>query len=180
MLLPIVKQSKKNTNIVNGLSIILPLAVALLIGIRQKIDLGIWTKSLPDAIAMINGSTAVLLVFGLYFIKNKNIKAHRTAMASAFVLGAVFLVLYILYHISNPSTPFGGIGIAKYVYYFFLISHILLSVVVVRFVLQAMYYALSNQIDLHKKIVKFAFPIWLYVSISGVIVYFMIKPYYQY
>ncbi|MBP6386482.1 MAG: DUF420 domain-containing protein [Pseudarcicella sp.] len=176
---PVLEQNKKNTTIVNILSFAIPLAVALLIGIRQKIDLGLWTKSLPCIIAFVNGTTAVLLLMGLYFIKTKNIKGHRAMMSGAFVLGALFLVLYILYHISNQSTKFGDDGNIKYVYYFFLLSHILLSILVVRFVLQAMYFALSNKIDLHKKVVAIAYPVWLYVSVTGVIVYFMIKPFYQ-
>jgi putative membrane protein len=88
-------------------------------------------------------------------------------------------VLYILYHISNPSTPFGGEGLIRPIYYTLLISHIGLSIGVVWFVLKAVYFALSNQIDEHKKIVKWTFPLWLYVSVSGVIVYLMISPYYS-
>ncbi len=99
-------------------------------------------------------------------------------MLAAFTLGALFLVCYILYHISNASTPFGGEGFIRPVYYFLLITHIGLSIVVVRFVLQAVYYALTNQLARHRKVVKYAFPIWLYVSVTGVIVYLMISPYY--
>jgi putative membrane protein len=99
-------------------------------------------------------------------------------MGAAFVQGSLFLVLYILYHISNPSTPFGGEGWIRPVYYFLLISHILLSIGVVRLVLKAIYFALSGNIVAHKAIVKWAYPIWLYVSVSGVIVYLLISPYY--
>ena len=101
-------------------------------------------------------------------------------MTSAFILGAVFLVTYILYHISNPSTPYGGEGIIRYIYYFFLITHIGLSIGVVRFVLLAMHHASNKEFNAHKKVVKIAFPVWLYVSITGVIVYLMISPYYNY
>jgi putative membrane protein len=100
-------------------------------------------------------------------------------MMLSFVQGALFLVLYILYHISNDSTPYGGEGLLRPIYYFFLLTHILLSVGVVWFVLKAVYFALSNQIAEHKKVVKWAFPLWLYVSVTGVIVYLMISPYYQ-
>ena len=99
-------------------------------------------------------------------------------MTFAFVLGAIFLVCYILYHISNESTPFGGSGFIRPIYYFLLISHILLSIVVVWFVLRAVYFGYSNQLAEHRKAVKWAFPIWLYVSVSGVIVYLLISPYY--
>ncbi len=100
-------------------------------------------------------------------------------MTAAFVLGSLFLVSYVLYHLSNESTPFGGEGLIRPIYYFLLISHIVLSVVVVWFVLRAVYFAYSNQIAEHKKAVKWAFPVWLYVSTTGVIVYLLISPYYQ-
>ena len=137
-----------------------------------------WTKTLPHAIGLLNSTTAISLILGLIAIKNKNIAGHRKAMGAAFIQGSLFLVLYILYHISNPSTPFGGEGIIRPIYYFLLISHILLSIGVVRLVLKAIYYALTNNIVAHKAIVKWAYPIWLYVSVSGVIVYLMISPYY--
>lgn len=173
------KAEVKNRQIINILSLAIPIAVAVLLGIRTKVDLGGWTKVLPHVIGVINTATSVLLILGLYFIRTKQLKAHKNAMLGAFGLGAIFLVCYILYHVSNPSTPYGGEGWLRPVYYFFLISHIVLSIVVVRFVLLAVYYALTNQVIKHKKIVKFAFPVWLYVSVTGVIVYLMINPYYS-
>lgn len=175
----ILDKNPKNDKLVNALSLAIPLAVALLIGIRQKIDLGAWTKVLPHIIGLLNSTTSITLILGFYFIRKGNIAAHRTLMLISFFQGALFLILYILYHISNPSTSFGGEGILKPIYYFLLISHIVLSVGVVWFVLKAVYYALSNQIAEHKKVVKWAFPIWLYVSVTGVIVYLMISPYYN-
>jgi putative membrane protein len=174
----VLENKPKYERIINVLAIVIPIAVAALLGIRQKIDLGTWTKVLPHVIGVINSLTALLLLAGFYFVKNNNIKAHRQAMTGAFLLGAVFLVCYILYHISNESTPFGGEGFVRPVYYFLLISHILLSIVVVWFVLRAVYYGYTNQIAAHRKAVKWALPIWLYVSISGVVVYLMISPYY--
>ncbi|MES2730358.1 MAG: DUF420 domain-containing protein [Bacteroidota bacterium] len=171
------KENKYQT-LINILSIVIPMAVAVLIGIRTKIYLGEWTKVLPHVIGFINSLTSVLLILGFYFIKQKNVKAHKTMMLGAFVMGSVFLVCYITYHLSNPSTPFGGEGWIRPVYYFLLITHIGLSIGVVRLVLLAVYYALTNQILRHKKVVKYAFPIWLYVSVTGVIVYLMISPYY--
>jgi putative membrane protein len=173
-----IERKPKYERIINVLAIVIPVAVALMLGIRQKIDLGAWTKVLPHVIGVINSATALLLLLGFYFIKQRNIAAHRQVMTGAFVLGAVFLVCYILYHISNESTPYGGQGMVRPVYYFLLISHILLSIVVVWFVLRAVYFGYTNQIDEHRKAVKWALPIWLYVSISGVIVYLMISPYY--
>lgn len=171
-------QEQKANRVINILSTAIPVAVAILLGIRQKVDLGSWTSYLPHINGAINSVTAVLLLIGFYFIKQKNIEAHKRTMLAAFTLGSLFLVSYVLYHLTNESTPFGGQGLIRPIYYFLLVSHIVLSVVVVWFVLRAVYFALSGQIIKHKQTVKYAFPIWLYVSITGVIVYLMIKPYY--
>lgn len=171
-------QERKANRLINVLSIAIPVAVAVLLGVRQKVDLGYWTIYLTHLNAVINSITAVLLILGLYFIKQKNVAAHRRTMLAAFGLGSLFLVSYVLYHLTNESTSFGGQGWLRPVYYFLLVSHIVLSVVVVWFVLRAVYFALSGQFAQHVKAVKWAFPIWLYVSITGVVVYFMIRPYY--
>ena len=171
---------RKANRVINTLAIVIPAAVAIMLGIRLKVDLGTWTNSLPFLNALINSLTSVLLLVGLYFIKQKNVAAHRLTMLSAFALGAVFLISYILYHITHKSTEFGGDGWVRPVYYFLLISHIVLSIVVVWFVLRAVYFAVSGQIARHKATVKWAYPIWLYVSITGVIVYLMISPYYTF
>ncbi len=175
----LLEKSPKYNRLINILAIAIPVAVAVLLGIRQKVDLGSWTKFLPHINGVINSLTAILLLIGRYFIAQKNIAAHRRVMTSAFALGSVFLVSYVLYHLTNESTSFGGVGIIRPIYYFLLISHIGLSIVVVWFVLRAIYFAYSNQIFEHKKAVKWAYPIWLYVSITGVIVYLLISPYYQ-
>ncbi|MFD2572275.1 DUF420 domain-containing protein [Spirosoma soli] len=171
-------QEQKANRVINILSLAIPIAVAVLLGVRQKVDLGSWTTYLPHINGVINSLTSVLLLVGLYFIRQKNVEAHKRAMLTAFSLGSVFLVSYVLYHLTNESTPFGGQGWIRPVYYFLLVSHIVLSVVVVWFVLRAVYFAISGQIGKHKQTVKWAYPIWLYVSITGVIVYLMIRPYY--
>ncbi|TAE30053.1 MAG: DUF420 domain-containing protein [Cytophagales bacterium] len=176
----LIADERKASRIINILAVVIPVAVAVMLGIRLKVDLGSWTNNLPFFNAVINSLTSVLLIAGLYFIRQKNVTAHRITMLSAFVLGAVFLVSYILYHITHTSTPFGGEGWIRPVYYFLLISHIVLSIVVVWFVLRAVYFALSGQIARHKATVKWAYPIWLYVSLTGVIVYAMIAPYYTF
>lgn len=172
-----VKEQKAN-RVITILSLAIPIAVAVLLGIRQKVDLGSWTTYLPHLNGIINYITSVLLLVGFYFIRQKNIVAHKRTMLAAFTFGSLFLVSYVLYHLTNESTPFGGQGWIRPVYYFLLVSHIVLSVVVVWFVLRAVYFALSGQISRHKQTVKYAFPIWLYVSVTGVIVYLLIKPYY--
>ena len=171
-------QEQKANRIINVLALVIPIAVAVLLGIRQKVDLGNWTTYLPHINGILNSITSLLLLTGLYFIKQKNVKAHKRTMLIAFTLGSLFLVNYVLYHLTNESTAYGGQGWIRPVYYFLLVSHIVLSVVVVWFVLRAVYFALSGQIAKHKQTVKYAFPIWLYVSTTGVIVYLMIKPYY--
>lgn len=175
-----VPQNKKFNQWINIIAVAIPVVVAILLNPSiPKVNLGEWTKTLPHVNGVINSLTSVSLLAGFYFIKRKNIAAHRVMMTISFCLGALFLVSYVLYHLSNESTAFGGEGIIRPIYYFLLITHITLSIGVVWFVLRAVYYAFSNQIDLHKKAVKWAFPIWLYVSITGVIVYLMISPYYQ-
>ena len=159
-------------------SILIPLAVAFLLFIPQKLDFfGKWAFNIPHVNAVINSLTSLILLYSLYMIRIKNIRMHKFLMSTAFVLGSIFLVLYIIYHSSVESTSY--VGNNKQLYYFFLISHISLSIVVVPFVLFAFYYSLTNQIIKHQKIVKFTFPIWLYVSTSGVFVYYMISPFYS-
>ncbi|AXE18193.1 DUF420 domain-containing protein [Runella rosea] len=173
-------KDKKFNKVINIIAVAIPLVVAILLNPRiPKVELGEWSKVLPHVNGLINTLTSLTLLAGYYFIKKKNIAAHRLMMTVSFSLGALFLVSYVLYHLSNESTPFGGEGLIRPIYYFLLITHITLSIGVVWFVLRAIYFALSNQIDLHKKAVKWAFPIWLYVSVTGVIVYLMISPYYN-
>lgn len=171
-------KSKKSMLWIRVLSIAIPLAVAVLLSLPTKLNLGEWVYNLPHAIGAINTLTSICLIVAFIAIKQKNIKLHQKMNSSAFVLGAIFLVLYVLYHASAESTSFGGDDSTKYVYYFFLISHILLSIGVVPLVLLAFFYALNGMLEKHKKIVKYTFPIWLYVSVTGVIVYLMISPYY--
>jgi putative membrane protein len=174
-------EAKKANQFINILAITIPLAVAvLLLGIRQKVNLGSWTNHLTMINAVLNSLTALLLLMGLFFIRQKNVQAHRITMLTAFTFGAVFLVSYIIFHLTHESTRFGGEGWIRAVYLFLLISHITLSIVVVWFVLRAVYFALTNQISRHKATVKWAYPIWLYVSITGVVVYLMIRPYYNF
>lgn len=174
---PVVKEKGAN-RLINIVSTVIPVVVAVMLSIRQKIDLGEWTTVLPHVNGVVNTLTSLLLLLGLYFIRQRNVVAHRRTMLTAFGLGAVFLINYVLYHLSNESTPYGGQGWMRLVYYFLLVSHIILSVVVLWFVLRAVYFALTGQFAAHKRTVRWAHPIWLYVSTTGVIVYLMISPYY--
>ena len=170
------EESKKYNRIIIALSIAIPLVVAVLFGVKLDIELPVF---LPPIYAGTNAVTAVILIVAFWAIKMKNILLHRRLMKTAIVLSAIFLVMYVLYHMTSDSTSYGGHGVLKYVYYMILISHIILSIVVIPFVLITFVKAITNDIEKHKKIARITWPLWLYVTISGVIVYFMILPYYQ-
>jgi len=157
------------------LSVAIPLVVAALFGVKVDIELPVF---LPPIYAGINGVTSIILISAFWAIRMKNIELHKRLMVTAIGLSVLFLIMYVLYHMTSDSTSFGGEGLIKYVYYFILISHILLSVVVIPFVLITFVRAITNDIERHKKIARITFPLWLYVTISGVMVYFMILPYY--
>ena len=133
---------------------------------------------LPPIYALINGLTDLLLITAVYYIKNGKRKIHEYLMKVCIALSLMFLVMYIAYHMTTDPTSFGGEGFIAYVYYFILITHILLSVAVIPLVLTSYSRAIQANFILHKKIAKVTFPIWLYVAITGVIVYLMISPYY--
>lgn len=161
-------------------SIFIPVAVALLFSIKLK-DCGIIVAPLsflPPIYATINGITALLLIVAVIAIKNGNRVLHQKLMTIAIACSVVFLVMYVAYHLTTESTKFGGEGIIRYVYFFLLITHITLSVIIIPFVLFTYVRALSEQFDRHKKLARITFPMWLYVAVTGVIVYLMIAPYY--
>lgn len=168
------KQTKYNRIIVI-LSIVIPVVVALLFRVKLDIELPIF---LPPVYATINAATAVLLVVAFWAIRNKHLSLHRLLMKTAIVLSAVFLVMYVLYHMTSDSTPYGGEGLLRYLYFLILVSHILLSVVVIPFVLITYVRAITDDIPRHKKIARITLPLWLFVAVSGVLVYLMISPYY--
>ena len=166
---------KKYNKLIIALSIVIPVAVAILFGVKIDVELPVF---LPPIYATINALTALVLILAVIEIKKGNRKVHEKLMKLAIILSAVFLVLYILYHMTSDSTKFGGEGLIKYLYYFILLTHILLSIIVIPFVLITFVRAITNNIVKHKKIAKITFPLWLYVAITGVVVYFMISPYY--
>lgn len=157
------------------LSIAIPLAVAILFGVKIDVTLPIF---LPPIYATINGITAILLVAAVIAVKNGNIKRHEFLIKTAMVCSALFLVMYVLYHMTSDSTEFKGTGAIRTVYFFILISHIILSIAVIPLVLTTFVRGINNDIEKHRKIAKYTFPIWLYVAVTGVIVYIMINPYY--
>ena len=158
------------------LSIAIPLVVAVLFGV--KIPNATPLTFLPPIYASINGITAILLIAAVIAIKNKKVKVHETLMKTCIGLSVAFLGMYVAYHMTSDSTEFGGEGIIRGIYFFILISHIILSIVIIPLVLITFVKALAKRFDKHKKIAKITFPIWSYVAITGVIVYLMISPYY--
>jgi putative membrane protein len=173
------QEEAKVKNWIIGISIAIPLAVAVLLFMPAKITaLGDWVYFLPHLNAVINSAASVVLIAGLVFIKQKKYNYHGASMTVAFALGAVFLISYVIYHASAESTTFGGEGVIRSIYYFLLITHIIFAAVALFPILFAYYYGYTDQRTKHRKVVKFAYPIWLYVSVTGVIVYLMISPYY--
>jgi len=166
-------QIAKFRKLIIAVSIVIPIAVAALFGI--KVD-GVDLSFLPPFYAGINGLTAVLLIGALVAIKSKNMNLHQRLIQTCLSLSLLFLLCYVAYHMTSDSTPYGGE--MKTLYYFILISHIVLSVVVIPIVLFTYLFAWEGKFDKHKKWTRFAFPIWLYVAVTGVIVYIMISPYY--
>ena len=174
------EKEKKYNKWIIALSIIIPLAVAALFGVNlRRLGLNVEPLTfLPPIYASLNGLTAVILIFAVIAIKNKNRKLHERLMKFAISLSVLFLLLYMAYHMTSDSTKFGGEGTIAYLYYFILITHIVLSIIIIPFVLITYVRAITNNIERHKKIAKITFPLWLYVAVSGVVVYLMISPYY--
>jgi putative membrane protein len=159
------------------LSIVIPLVVAVLFGL-PPVD-GYDLTFLPPIYATINGATAVLLLVSYWAIRNKKRSLHEALNKVCIGLSASFLVMYVAYHMTSPATHYGGEGVWRGIYFFILITHIALSVVVIPFVLFTFSRALAGNFERHRRIAKFTFPIWLYVATTGVIVYLMISPYYK-
>ena len=159
------------------ISVAIPVVVAILFRIRLENVKPL--SFLPPIYAAVNGYTTIILLFALWAIKNRKINLHEQLMKTAIGLSLVFLIMYVAYHLTSDPTPFEGEGWVKNVYYFILISHILLSITIIPLVLISYVRAITQQFTLHRKIARITFPIWLYVTITGVIVYLMISPYYN-
>jgi len=193
MSIPTPSRERNLTPAIIIVSIAIPLAVAFLILVpTAKLDLGFNTHVLPLFHAILNSTTAILLLASLYFIKNGQVTAHKRANLTAVVLSCIFLVSYVLYHASNPSVRYGDLnhdgilsdaerrqaGSLRYVYYFILSSHIILSGVIIPFVLFTLQKAFQARFDRHRRLARITWPMWLYVAVTGVVVYLMISPYY--
>ena len=168
--------AKKAKRAINIVSVLIPIVVAVLFGVRIPDVEPL--SFLPPIYATINGVTAVLLIAALWAIKNGKRSLHNTLMNVAIACSLAFLVMYVAYHMTSDSTPYGGEGIMRGVYFFILISHIVLSIVVIPFVLHTYLRGFLGAYQEHKKLARYTFPIWLYVAVTGVVVYLMISPYY--
>jgi putative membrane protein len=158
------------------LSVAIPLVVAILFLIKiPNVDS---LTFLPPIYATINAITAIVLTLAYLAIKNKNILIHGRLMKIAIGLSVIFLIMYVAYHMTSDPTPYGGSGILRTTYYFILISHILLSIGIIPLVLVTYVRAISNLFIEHKKIARYTFPFWMYIAVTGVIIYLMISPYY--
>lgn len=187
------KNESKYLMVIGILSVAIPVVVAILLFMPQTGKLGDFNVSfLPHLNAILNTATSFCLVGAFVAIKGKNEKLHKTLMLSAFAISAIFLVSYVIYHYQGAQTYYGDFnkdgvltveekleaGMMRTIYLVVLITHIILATVVVPFVLLSLYFALTKQFAKHKKVVKWGYPIWLYVAVTGVLVYLMISPFY--
>lgn len=168
-----VRNTKPQRRLIVIASIAIPVVVAVLFGVKIE---GVDLHFLPRIYAGINAATAILLVAALVLIKQKKIKQHERVIKVCIVLSLLFLACYVAYHMTSDSAVYGGS--LKALYYPLLISHILLSVIIVPLVLYSYLFAWEGRFDKHRKWTKFTWPIWFYVAVSGVLVYLMISPYY--
>jgi len=171
-------KEKRLNKLIRIISFAIPIVVALLFGI--KIPNVEPLSFLPPIYATINAVTAILLIAAVVAIKNGRQRTHQRLMTTNIVLSALFLVMYVAYHMTSETTVYGGEGAMKYVYYFILMTHIVLSISVIPLVLITYSKVYLDDFESHRHWAKYTFPIWLYVAITGVLVYVMISPYYQY
>ena len=166
-------------NFIIAVSVIVFIAVVLLGRVKLNVHLGFNEHIFAKINATINSVVTVLLLAGLLAVKNKKYLLHKRIMLTAISLSCIFLISYICHHLFSGETKFGGTGNIRYFYYFILGTHILLAAVILPFILFTAYRALIGEYSKHKKLAKLTWPVWLYVAVTGVIVYFMISPYYN-
>ncbi|WP_079643342.1 DUF420 domain-containing protein [Sphingobacterium nematocida] len=174
------EEEKKYKGWIWTLSIVIPLAVAALFGVNlPKLGYDVEPLSfLPPIYATINGLTAVLLVWAVSAVKRRQLKLHENLIKICMLCSSLFLLMYVAYHMTSVSTSYGGEGAIRYVYFFILITHIVLSVVIIPFVLFTFVRGIAGAYERHKRLARITYPMWLYVAVTGVVVYLMISPYY--
>jgi len=172
------KNDKTARLLILTVSFVVFAAVVILSRVKLELDLGFDIHVFATINAIINSMVSIGLVAALVAVKRKNFEMHKNIMLYTIMLSVLFLVSYIAHHLLAGDTKFGGEGTIRYVYFTILISHIFLAAIILPFILFTAYRALTGEYSQHKKLAKYTFPLWLYVSITGVIVYFMISPYY--
>ncbi|MDX2063305.1 MAG: DUF420 domain-containing protein [Bacteroidia bacterium] len=169
---------KQAVPLIATVSVVIPVVVAVLLYTPTVAVSGFDPYVLPFLNAIINSTVTLLLLAGLYFVKTGRLRAHKICMLASVGLSALFLVSYVVYHGMAQETKFGGEGPVRQLYFFLLISHIVLAAAIVPLVLFTVYRSLAGQFERHKKLARITFPLWLYVTVTGVVVYLMISPYY--
>ena len=172
------KNDKKAKTLIILFSVVVFVAVTALSRIKVEVDLGFDLHLFAKANAIINGCVAVVLIAALIAVKNKKYLVHKRMMITAMILSIIFLVSYICHHLFTGETKFGGEGNIRYVYYFILGTHIILAAIILPFILFTAYRSMVGEYARHKKLARITWPIWFYVAVTGVVVYFMISPYY--
>ena len=176
---PSLSKNDKLANIlIISVSIVIFSAVVILNRLNLEVDLGFDVHNFAKDNAIINATVSVLLIAALIFVKKGDFKKHQKTMQLAIGLSVLFLLSYIAHHLLAGSTSYGGTGFTKKIYYFILITHILLAGLSLPFILFTAYRAAIAEYSAHTRLAKFVFPVWLYVSVTGVVVYLMISPYY--
>lgn len=179
MLTPLFKKNDKQARLlIFTVSFVVFAAVAVLSRVKLEVDLGFDIHVFALINAVINSAVSILLIWALIAVKGKNYLLHKKLMLTAIVLSVLFLVSYIAHHLLAGDTIYGGEGAVRYFYYFILITHIILAAIILPFILFTAYRSLTGEYDKHKKLARYTWPLWLYVSVTGVLVYLMISPYY--
>ena len=180
MLQPMFKKNDKTAKLfIYTVSFVVFAVVASLSRIKLDVDLGFDVHVFATINAVINSMVSILLVMALDAVRRKNYVRHKNIMFIAIILSVLFLVSYIAHHLLAGDTVYGGEGAIRYVYFFILITHIILAAVILPFILFTAYRSLIGEYDRHKKLAKYTWPLWFYVSVTGVVVYLMISPYYS-
>lgn len=180
MLNPILKKNDRSARLlILTVSFVIFAAIAILSRVKLEVDLGFDVHVFAKINAVINSMVSVLLISAFVAVRRKQYIAHRNLMYGAIILSVVFLVSYIAHHLLAGDTTFGGEGTIRYVYFVILITHIFLAAIILPFILFTAYRALTGEFGKHTKLARYTFPLWLYVSITGVLVYILISPYYQ-
>jgi putative membrane protein len=179
MLAPVIKKNDKQASWLIYIASFVVFATVVILGrVKVEVDLGFDVHILSLINAICNSITAILLLAALWAVKSKKYLLHKQFMFGALILSVIFLLTYIAYHLFTDEAKFGGTGTIRYVYYFILISHIILAAVILPFILFTAYRGLTAEFGAHKKLAKYTWPLWLYVAITGPVVYWMISPYY--